>query len=335
MSIDQKSKIVKMIVLILGIILVFLVSFFVIKIYTTNYTVTFSNEDNSVIETRKVKSGNTVIVPADPQKEGYNFKGWYYDNKLFDFKTKIKGNMIIFAKFEIDSEYVFSYVVSFDSNGGSEVDYQTVESGKGAVSPKEPTKNGHVFVSWQLDGVDYDFNTPVTKDIKLVAKWEVALNADQTNLVAARAEVQNFAVTVANQKLKDSAVEGKCKITWTDANFSDVVRDVTDKTVTVVANISCGVANAKKSVVVTIPASTYKYTLNKQTNTTYKYIAYDGDNTLKEYNLYNKDVQNIQYWQTHKDGNYIQISNTKYVKNGVYYIAFQDDLNTKYATTLK
>lgn len=335
MSIEQKGKIVKIILLLLGALLIFLLSFFIIKIYTAKYTVTFANEDNTVIETKEVQKGKTVIVPADPQKEGYIFKGWYYDNHLFDFKTKINQNITIFAKWEINSEYIFSYVVTFDSNGGSNVDYQTVQEGKAAIKPADPTKNGHIFVGWQLDENDYNFDVPVTEDIKLVAKWEVALNEDQTNLEAAKAEIQNFAVVVANQKLKESAVDGKCSITWTDANFEEVVRDATNKTVTVVANITCGKANAKKKIVVTIPASTYKYTMEKQTNTTYKFTAFDNENTLKDYNLYNANVENIQYWQTHKDGNYLQISSSKYVKNGVYYIAFTDDLNTKYAVTLK
>ena len=45
-SLETKGKIVKSIVLCLGIVLVFLIAFFIIKIYTTEYTVTFMNEDN-------------------------------------------------------------------------------------------------------------------------------------------------------------------------------------------------------------------------------------------------------------------------------------------------
>ena len=67
-SLETKGKIVKSIVLCLGIVLVFLLAFFIIKIYTTDYTVTFMNEDNSVIETRKVRTGNSVIEPAEPRR---------------------------------------------------------------------------------------------------------------------------------------------------------------------------------------------------------------------------------------------------------------------------
>jgi hypothetical protein len=335
-SLETKGKIVKSIVLCLGIVLVFLLAFFIIKIYTTDYTVTFMNEDNTVIETRKVRTGNSVIEPAEPRREGYKFLGWYFDNAKYDFSKKIKRDTIIYAKWEIDSDYVFSYVVSFDSNGGSAVDYQTIESGKTATVPQTPTKNGHVFMGWKLDGIDYDFNTPVIKDIKLVASWEVALTDDQTYLSVAREEVKDFAVVKANQTLKSTAVSGKCQITWTDADFNTVTRDTTDKNVTIVANIKCGSANAKKSVNVTIPASTYKYTMEKQGTTNYKFIAYDNDKILNNYNLYTSNQTSIvQKWQIHKDGDYLLVSKSKYVKNGTYYIAYEDDLNTKYAITIK
>ena len=90
-SLETKGKIVKSIVLCLGIVLVFLLAFFIIKIYTTDYTVTFMNEDNSVIETRKVRTGHSVIEPAEPRREGYKFLGWYFDNAKYT--TKI-GNTV-------------------------------------------------------------------------------------------------------------------------------------------------------------------------------------------------------------------------------------------------
>ena len=35
----------------------------------------------------------------------------------------------------------------------------------------EPTKEGFVFESWQKNGVDYTFTTPVEEDFTLTAKW--------------------------------------------------------------------------------------------------------------------------------------------------------------------
>jgi uncharacterized repeat protein (TIGR02543 family) len=64
------------------------------------------------------------------------------------------------------------YSVTYDSNGGKGVLGQNVVSGSVATKPENPTKTGYTFVEWQLDGVTYDFNTPVTKNIVLKAVWQ-------------------------------------------------------------------------------------------------------------------------------------------------------------------
>ena len=60
-------------------------------------------------------------------------------------------------------------------NGGSAdptIPDQYVNPGANATRPSTtPTKPGHTFGGWTLNGEDYGFNTPVTEDITLVAKW--------------------------------------------------------------------------------------------------------------------------------------------------------------------
>ena len=76
----------------------------------------------------------------------------------------------------------------FDGQGGSgaEISYhtvtfkslnnviatQTVLAGNKAMAPKTPENPGYMFCGWQLNGVDYDFDTVVNADIELVAVWE-------------------------------------------------------------------------------------------------------------------------------------------------------------------
>ena len=64
------------------------------------------------------------------------------------------------------------YKVSFDSNFGSFVDSQEIKQGELAIKPVDPTKENFRFLYWTLNNVEYDFNTPVTSNIKLVAIWE-------------------------------------------------------------------------------------------------------------------------------------------------------------------
>jgi uncharacterized repeat protein (TIGR02543 family) len=67
-----------------------------------------------------------------------------------------------------------TFTVTFDSNGGSAVDQQTVPNGGMAAPPAKPTKSGEGFVRWCSDvtlDTEYDFDTPVTSDITLYAQW--------------------------------------------------------------------------------------------------------------------------------------------------------------------
>ena len=48
-----------------------------------------------------VPNGTTVEAPADPEKDGYTFLGWYTDDgNLFDFDTPITADITLTAKFE-------------------------------------------------------------------------------------------------------------------------------------------------------------------------------------------------------------------------------------------
>ncbi|MCL2607036.1 MAG: InlB B-repeat-containing protein [Methanomassiliicoccaceae archaeon] len=66
------------------------------------------------------------------------------------------------------------YDITFDSNGGSYVESQEVEHGETVAKPiDDPTKVGHTFKGWYLDGYPFDFNTQIDSDITLVAKWQI------------------------------------------------------------------------------------------------------------------------------------------------------------------
>lgn len=70
------------------------------------------------------------------------------------------------------------YTVTFDSYGGTPVPpAQEVEYGHTATKPADPTLKGYTFAFWYLgedeqNATAYDFNTPVTENITLTAKWE-------------------------------------------------------------------------------------------------------------------------------------------------------------------
>ncbi len=70
------------------------------------------------------------------------------------------------------------YTIRFDSNGGSKVNSQSVDRNDKVREPKDPVKDGYVFMGWYTDrnlkGDLYDFDDPVRKSFTLYAKWEKA-----------------------------------------------------------------------------------------------------------------------------------------------------------------
>ena len=61
--------------------------------------------------------------------------------------------------------------VTFDADGGSAVDAQSVTVGGTATKPADPTKTGYTFAGWTLDGAAFDFTTAVNADVTLKAAW--------------------------------------------------------------------------------------------------------------------------------------------------------------------
>lgn len=67
-----------------------------------------------------------------------------------------------------------TYTVKFDTDGGSAVKSQTVEKKDVVIMPADPTKEGYTFEGWYTDKTfkkKYDFDTKVTADFTLYAKW--------------------------------------------------------------------------------------------------------------------------------------------------------------------
>jgi uncharacterized repeat protein (TIGR02543 family) len=68
-----------------------------------------------------------------------------------------------------------SYTVTFDADNGSEPTTQTVTEGDTTTKPADPAKNGYGFVYWFNIATDteWDFNTPITANLSLKAKWNI------------------------------------------------------------------------------------------------------------------------------------------------------------------
>lgn len=86
--------------------------------------------------------------------------------------TTFKNLSSLDRMFEIVFYYtVRQYAVSFNANGGSAAAGQTVNHGGTAARPANPTRSGYTFIGWNLGTAAYNFDSPVTRDITLIAQW--------------------------------------------------------------------------------------------------------------------------------------------------------------------
>ena len=65
----------------------------------------------------------------------------------------------------------FFHTVEFDSDGGTGVESQTLRDGEKAERPDNPTKDGYNFAGWYDGDDEFSFDTAITKDYKLKARW--------------------------------------------------------------------------------------------------------------------------------------------------------------------
>lgn len=124
-----------------------------------------------------IPNGVKIDEPIEqPNKAGYVFKYWALSTNLnqeYNWNTEITNNIVIEAVWQ---EIGNNYVVTFDLNGGvGAFNTQVLVANGSTVSrPTSPSKVGYTFAGWAPEGQAsyYNFNTPVTSDITLVAVWQ-------------------------------------------------------------------------------------------------------------------------------------------------------------------
>ena len=195
----------KIYLIIMGVIVLAAASFIIIinnvKNNNKQFSVTFDSNGGTPIESVKVKENSLVSKPNDPEKEGFVFLGWTENDKVYDFNTKITKDITLVANYEIKKENVENYIIKFDTDGGSAILDQIVEKNANVKMPEEPVREGYTFKGWYLDGEEYNFNTPVIKNLNLKAKWEKVKSSNSNSNNNYNNKVNNN----SNNKLNNSS----------------------------------------------------------------------------------------------------------------------------------
>ena len=158
------------------------------------YSITFNSNGGTFVNYISAYYNDIISEPQQPTKSGYVFAGWYSDknfSKKYNFVAMGSKNIVLYAKWNKIYENNNSnskksinskqnqeiYNINFESNGGNSVaDIQSI-SGVKLIEPTSPIKDGYIFAGWYVDkalNIKYNFDTNVTNNFTLYAKWEKA-----------------------------------------------------------------------------------------------------------------------------------------------------------------
>lgn len=160
---------------------------------TTNWNYDLDNINKNIIEQLKTKNKITVELK-------------------FNYQKQINENSLLEKK---DDK---TYTVKFDTDGGSNIDSQTINYNETIKMPNNPTKEGYTFIEWQLDGKSFDFNSRIDKNITLKAKWNK--NSENNN-----SNKKNNEPTLSKKEQDNEILKKQLKekgLTWdtSDLNYA-------------------------------------------------------------------------------------------------------------------
>ncbi|MDE7464125.1 MAG: InlB B-repeat-containing protein, partial [Clostridiales bacterium] len=125
------------------------------------YTLTFVTDGGTEIDPIKAEAGKTITPPADPQKDGYEFVGWYLD------ATDMDGDPVAIPTVMPDHDvtYYAKYVeewdglrIKYEYNLGNVAHSGTVADTLGYTGDTKKAAdgtafgvNGYRFIGWTTD----------------------------------------------------------------------------------------------------------------------------------------------------------------------------------------
>ena len=121
--------------------------------------------------------------------------------------------------------------VEFDTKGGNEIDTQVIDNNEKAMKPSNPEKTGYNFIKWlDEENKEFEFDRPITKDVKLTALWEAKEYTIKYELNGGALTTENptkYTIETPDFKLNNPTKEKNVFKGWTGSNGTTSQKDVT------------------------------------------------------------------------------------------------------------
>ena len=180
------------------------------------YTVTFVTNCDATVAAQTVNYGETATQPSAISRDGYKFAGWFNGADEYDFATAVTANITLTAQWEELKYYTIQFKV------GDEIVYtESVEEGKNATPPADPSMEGQTFIGWTSG------YTSVSADATVEAIFAPIVYSVQFK-VNGEDYGDPFGIEhgSACEAPDDPSVEGYVFKGW-DADFSNITADLT------------------------------------------------------------------------------------------------------------
>ena len=116
----------------------------------------------------------TVEFDVSGDSVTFGFRSDEVVNEYYGYYAEVTGEAEDIQTKRVSANPVITtYEITFDSDSGTAVESQFVESGETAEEPNALIKEGYRFDGWYNEDEKFDFSTPITKDIILTAKWTI------------------------------------------------------------------------------------------------------------------------------------------------------------------
>lgn len=181
--------------------------------------VTFQTNGGSPVESIFVEKGAQAQIPANPQREGYTFVGWYKDNALteaFDGTEPIRENLTLYAKWALASNLSVTITNS---------DYQAVT--KSIITPNDVIDlTGNVTGVGEIQKINVTYSSYNKEEASVIAngtnQWSCQIPLEiGTNAVTVSAYATDGAIAQAVVYINRTSESIKYKDTVKVADAED------------------------------------------------------------------------------------------------------------------